>query len=69
MFAEQLGQHAIRLSSFRQTMPVTAVSARDPILGPKRFANPNRDRFLTDGEMRHAWKERADVQRVHTLLE
>src|SRR6266478_7714177 len=64
LLAQQLGEHLIWGSTFRQTMSMTAMGAGDIVGALERFAYAHSDRLLTDVKMRQAGHQRPRVKVV-----
>src|SRR5580700_10418532 len=69
LLTQQFGEHSFRGGAFRQTMSVTAMSARNVVGLLKRFAYAHCDRFFSDVEVRQARHQRARVKFVDLRFE
>src|SRR6478672_4240494 len=68
-FAQQLGEHAIRGSAFRQTVSMSAVRAGDVVINAQRFADADCNRFFATVEMCQPWHQGAGVKLIDLLFE
>src|SRR5450755_562628 len=67
--AEEFGEHAVGGRALRQAVPVAAMRAGDVVVDVQRFADADRDGFLSAIKMSKSRHQRARVEFVHLLFE
>src|SRR5579862_1683205 len=67
-FAQQLGEHAIRRSAFRQTVSMATMCTGDVVVDAQRLANAHGDGLFSAVEMRQSGHKRTRIEFVHLLF-